>query len=143
MLSVRREWTEAKTEADKLKWADKWGDLLMETYQNPMWTAGHTQATKEFLAILRNIKAGNKPEVALPQEILDYAEALHMVTSDLKVVSFKITAQNDMLHKLDEAVFRKVAIDQMAAALMPYLYIEENELENGDVEFTYNLTMVT
>ena len=143
MLSVRREWTEAKTDEDKLKWADKWGDLLMETYQNPMWTAGHTQATKEFLAILRNIKAGNTPEIALPQEILDYAEALKIISNDIKTVSFKIVAEHDMLANLDEAVFRKVAVDQIAAALMPYLYIEENELENGDVEFTYNIVMVT
>lgn len=142
MISVRNEWLECKTDEDRLKWANKWGDLLMEDFQNPIWVSGHTQGIREYTALLKKIKAGEEIDHAIPEELQEYQSALETLHKTLKVVTFTINVEKDTLPKVDEEVLLKVAADQMAGMLAQYTEIDAEELENGDVKFTYSLILV-
>ncbi len=143
MISVRKEWEVCETDTDKLAWAKKWGDLLMETYQNPMWTAGHTQGTKELLAVLKNISRGDVPDVPLPEEIEGYAIALETLKKTIKVVSFSIKVEESIMPNLEESRLLQVAAEQIATGILPFIDMEVEEQEDeGLVNFNFNLVLV-
>lgn len=142
MISVKREWKECKTDEERLAWANKWGDLLMEDYQNPIWVSGHTQGMKEYSTLLKKIKAGEKIEQVLPIELQEYASALETLHANLKVVTFNVTVEEAALPNVDEDMIMKVAAEQMSNVIVKYTRVETEELENGDVKFSYNIVLV-
>ena len=42
MISVRKEWKAIKSDEEMLVWAKKWGGLLMETWNNPIFVEGQS-----------------------------------------------------------------------------------------------------
>lgn len=142
MISVRKEWEAAETDTDKLEWAKKWGDLLMETYQNPMWTSGHTQGTKEILALLANIRKGNVPEVPLPHELQQYIVDMETLAKSIKTISFSIKVEEEVLPNLDEDKLKQVACTQVSEGIYPFIEVDINELESGMVEFNYSIAVI-
>lgn len=142
MISVRKEWEAAETDTDKLAWAKKWGDLLMETYQNPMWTAGHTQGTKEVLALVSNIRKGNVPDIPLPEELQQYVTDVVTLAKSLKTISFSIKVEESALPNLDEDKIKEVACEQVAQGIYPFIEVEMLELDTGMVEFNYNIVVI-
>lgn len=142
MISVRKEWEAAETDTDKLAWAKKWGDLLMETYQNPMWTAGHTQGTKEVLALVSNIRKGNVPDIPLPEELQQYVTDVVTLAKSLKTITFSIKVEESALPNLDEEKIKEVACEQVAQGIYPFIEVEMLELDTGMVEFNYNIVVI-
>lgn len=142
MISVRKEWEAAQTDTDKLAWAKKWGDLLMETYQNPIWTAGHTQGTKEVLALVSNIRKGKVPDIPLPEELQQYVTDVVTLAKSLKTISFSIKVEESALPNLDEDKIKEVACEQVAQGIYPFIEVEMLELDTGMVEFNYNIVVI-
>ena len=142
MISVRKEWEAAETDTDKLAWAKKWGDLLMETYQNPMRTAGHTQGTKEVLALVANIRKGKIPDIPLPEELQQYVTDVVTLAKSLKTISFSIKVEESALPNLDEDKIKEVACEQVAQGIYPFIEVEMLELDTGMVEFNYNIVVI-
>jgi len=144
MLSVRKEWLEAETDTDRLAWANKWGDLLMEDFQNPIWTAGYAQCRKEFIALLEKIRK-NEEEIDmedLEEEVQAYVRAIDIVSQKLKYVSFNIDAGPEVLHNLDEETLKEIAAEQMAKVLIRHITIDTEDLPGDNIRFHFNLTMV-
>lgn len=143
MISVRKEWEAIENDTDKLAWANKWGDLLMETYQNPMWTSGHTQGTKEVLALLANIRNGDVPAIPLPHELQQYIVDMETLAKSIKTISFSIKVEEEVLPNLDENKLKEVACNQVAEGIYPFIEVEVEELEEtGLVEFNYSIAVI-
>lgn len=142
MISVRKEWEAAQTDTDKLAWAKKWGGLLIETYQNPIWTAGHTQGTKEVLALVSNIRKGKVPDIPLPEELQQYVTDVVTLAKSLKTISFSIKVEESALPNLDEDKIKEVACEQVAQGIYPFIEVEMLELDTGMVEFNYNIVVI-
>jgi hypothetical protein len=139
LISVRKEWEAAETDTDKLGWAEKWGDLLMETYQNPIWTAGHTQGTKEVLALVSNIRKGKVPDIPLPEELQQYVTDVVTLAKSLKTISFSIKVEESALPNLDEDKISNssMSLDQPQAQPSGMIIDEEDLDESLMCENSY------
>jgi len=141
MISVRKEWTAVKTDEDKLAWAEKWGDLLMETTGNPIWTSGHTEAIKQITKQIEQVKEGEYPDNMHPM-LKEYAEALEMTSKGFKVVSFALHGDGELMFKLDEDQLRSLAADEMSKILAKHVAIDIEESDDGQVSFNFNIVML-
>ena len=138
MISVRKEWKEISSDEEMLAWAKKWGALLMETWNNPIFVAGHTEGKKSVLHQLDQVAAGEYPDNP-PDQVLNYAEALQLISQNLKVLSFTLKSQKDF--SIDTATLKKLAADEMAKKLVDFVDID---VETTDTEkhYHFNLVMV-
>lgn len=138
MISVRKEWKEISSDEEMLVWAKKWGALLMETWNNPIFVAGHTEGKKSVLHQLDQVAAGEYPDNP-PDQVLNYAEALQLISQNLKVLSFTLKSQKDF--SIDTATLKKLAADEMAKKLVDFVDID---VETTDTEkhYHFNLVMV-
>ena len=140
MISVRKEWKDVKSDEDLLEWAKKWGPLLMETFQNPIWTSGYTEAKKDVYQTLELINNGEYPDTMDPL-IEEYANALAIISKNIKVVQFFLQGSKEVMFELDDDKLMEIAAEEMAKQLVKYVRmdIEEND---EDVKFYFNLVMV-
>jgi|LakMenE01Jun11ns_1017448.scaffolds.fasta_scaffold9916662_8 hypothetical protein len=141
MISVRKEWRACNSDTELLAWAKKWGALLMEEFQNPIWASGYTTGKKSVLDVLEAIRDGKDVEVT--EDALNaYKSALEIVTSRIKIVSFNIQATEQALETLDQEELTQIAAEEMAKQLAKYIQMDVEELDNNMVNFTFNLVMV-
>lgn len=138
MISVRKEWKEISSDEEMLAWAKKWGALLMETWNNPIFVAGHTEGKKSVLHQLDQVAAGEYPDNP-PDQVLNYAEALQLISQNLKVLSFTLKSEKDF--SIDTTTLKKLAADEMAKKLVDFVDID---VETTDTEkhYHFNLVMV-
>ena len=94
MKSVRNEWLLAKTDEDKLAWVNKWANLLMETWNNPIWVAGRANAISEVEAQMSAIHEGEELENPV---ISTYSNAMKLIRSNLRVLHGGLTVQSGTL----------------------------------------------
>jgi len=141
MISVRKEWKKVKTDEDKLEWANKWGDLLMETQLNPIWTSGFTQAVKHIAEQIEQIKNGEYPDLIHPM-VQEYADALTMIHKGFKVVSFSLHGDGELMFRLDEDQLRQLAAEEMSKVLAKHVSIDVEEDDEGNVSFDFNIVMM-
>lgn len=142
MITVRKDWEAIKTDEEMLAWAKSWGPLLMETYQNPIWVSGFTQGKKELLATLDKLREGEEVEGQLEPQLEAYASAVDTLNKSFKVINFYIVVEEKLLPTLDEDMLMKVAAEQISECLTQNLYVEHEELENGDMKFIYHLILL-
>ena len=142
MISVRKEWQAIKSDEEMLEWSKKWGPLLMETYQNPIWVSGHTQGKKELLTTLDKLRAGEEVTETLEPQLEAYASAVETLNRNFKVINFYINVDQSALPNLDEDMLMKVAAEQISECLTQNLYVEHEEQENGDMKFIYHLIIL-
>jgi hypothetical protein len=140
MISVRKEWKEIKSDEDLLKWSKKWGPLLMETFQNPIWTSGYTEAKKDIYNALDMVNRGEYPD-DMDEPIEEYAKALSLINKNLKVVQFFIQGSKEVMFELEEDKLMEIAAEEMAKQLVKYIRMEIEEQEH-DVKFYFNVVMV-
>jgi hypothetical protein len=107
-----------------------------------MWTAGHTQGTKEVLALVSNIRKGNVPDIPLPEELQQYVTDVVTLAKSLKTISFSIKVEESALPNLDEYKIKEVACEQVAQGIYPFIEVEMLELDTGMVEFNYNIVVI-
>lgn len=138
MISVRKEWKEISSDEEMVAWAKKWGALLMETWNNPIFVAGHTEGKKSVLHQLDQVAAGEYPDNP-PDQVLNYAEALQLISQNLKVLSFTLKSEKDF--SIDTTTLKKLAADEMAKKLVDFVDID---VETTDTEkhYHFNLVMV-
>jgi hypothetical protein len=138
MISVRKEWKEISSDEEMVAWAKKWGALLMETWNNPIFVAGHTEGKKSVLHQLDQVAAGEYPDNP-PDQVLNYAEALQLISQNLKVLSFTLKSEKDF--SIDTPTLKKLAADEMAKKLVDFVDID---VETTDTEkhYHFNLVMV-
>lgn len=140
MISVRREWKEVKSDEDLLAWAKKWGALLMETFQNPIWTSGYTEAKKDIYSTLELVNSGEYPDIMDPP-IEEYAKALSLISKNIKVVQFFLQGSKEVMFELDEDKLMEIAAEEMAKQLVKHIRMDIEE-QDEDVKFYFNLVMV-
>jgi len=142
MLSVRNEWLLADTAEKKLEWTNKWGDLLMEDFQNPIWVSGHTQALKETYDLIKKIEDGQTIRIALPEQLERYKNAVNFMNTQVKTATCKVKVEASALENIDAAYLRKVAADNLTPAIVKHMHVEEEELANGDMSFSFTVVML-
>lgn len=135
MISVRKEWKDVSSDEEMLQWAKKWGALLMETWNNPIYTAGHTEGKNEVLTQLDQVAEGNIPQVA-PVQVQNYAEALNVISQNLKILSFTLKSSL----KIEEEALRSVAASEMAKKLADFIEIDVEYKD--EIHYHFNLVMV-
>lgn len=140
MLSVRQEWKKVKSDEDLLAWAKKWGSLLMETFQNPIWTSGYTEAKKDIYSTLELVNKGEYPDVMDPI-IEEYARALSIISKNVKVVQFFLQGSKEVMLELEEERLLEIAAEEMAKQLVKHIRMDIEE-EEDTVKFYFNLVMV-
>ncbi|NDD84074.1 hypothetical protein EBZ38_07345 [bacterium] len=141
MISVRKEWRECNSDEELLAWAKKWGTLLMEDFQNPIWTSGYTNGQKSILNTLEAIRDGK--DVDSNEDVINaYKSAIDIISSKLKIVSFNIQATEEALHTLDQDELTKIAAEEMSKQLAKYINMDVEELDNNMVNFSFTLVMV-
>jgi hypothetical protein len=128
LRSVREEWLQAESDEQILAWAKKWGWLLCEDYQNPIWTEGFTKGKN---SVFEELEA-EEDEVSL---------ALDIFRKKIKILTFNVEAEYSILASLEESEIRKAAADLMVDALADQIRMEVEKLENS-VMFTFYLTLV-
>ena len=140
MISVRKEWKAIKSDEDLLNWSKKWGPLLMETFQNPIWTSGYTEAKKDIYSTLELLNKGQYPDVMDPV-IEEYAKALSIISKNIKVVQFFLQGSKEVMFELEEDRLMEIAAEEMAKQLVKHIRMDIEEQEE-DVKFYFNLVMV-
>lgn len=140
MLSVRQEWKKVKSDEDLLAWAKKWGSLLMETFQNPIWTSGYAEGKKDIYSALELVNKGEYPDVMDPI-IEQYANALAIINKNVKVVQFFLQGSREVMMELEEDKLMEIAAEEMAKQLVKHIRLDMEE-ENDVVKFYFNLVMV-
>lgn len=135
MITVRKEWKNISSDEEMLQWAKKWGALLMETWNNPIYTAGHTEGKKEILTQLDQVAEGNIPQAA-PVQVQNYAEALNVISQNLKILSFTLKSSL----KIEEETLRSVAASEMAKKLADFIEIDVEYKD--EIHYHFNLVMV-
>lgn len=140
MISVRKEWKAIKSDEDLLNWSKKWGPLLMETFQNPIWTSGYTEAKKDIYSTLELLNKGQYPDVMDPV-IEEYAKALSIISKNIKVVQFFLQGSKEVMFELEEDRLMEIAAEEMAKQLVKHIHMDIEEDED-EVKFYFNLVMV-
>ena len=140
MISVRKEWKAIKSDEDLLNWSKKWGPLLMETFQNPIWTSGYTEAKKDIYGTLELLNKGQYPDVMDPV-IEEYAKALSIISKNIKVVQFFLQGSKEVMFELEEDRLMEIAAEEMAKQLVKHINMDIEEDED-EVKFYFNLVMV-
>ena len=140
MISVRKEWKAIKSDEDLLNWSKKWGPLLMETFQNPIWTSGYTEAKKDIYSTLELLNKGQYPDVMDPV-IEEYAKALSIISKNIKVVQFFLQGSKEVMFELEEDRLMEIAAEEMAKQLVKHIRMDIEEDED-EVKFYFNLVMV-
>lgn len=140
MISVRKEWKQIKSDEDLLAWTKKWGSLLMETFQNPIWASGYTEGVK---SVHTKLEAMNKGEYAddMDPVLEEYAKALSLIQKNIKVIQFFLTGSKEVMFNLDEDKLMAIAAEEMSKQLVKHIQMDVEEEEN-DVKFYFNLVMV-
>tara|TARA_R110000772_G_scaffold66361_2_gene147926 strand:- start:16982 stop:17413 length:432 start_codon:yes stop_codon:yes gene_type:complete len=141
MISVRKEWLNVTTDEQKLEWVNKWGDLLMETQLNPIWTSGHTEAIKQITEQVQQIRDGEYPDLIHPM-VQEYADALEMINKGFKVVNFTLSGDGELMFRLDEDQLRQYAAEEMAKVLSKHVSVDIDEKDDGTVELNFNIVMM-
>lgn len=142
MLTVKQEWLDALTDEDKLVWAKKWGDLLVEDFQNPIWTSGYTQGQKELLDKMRGLKMGNPVTGDVPPELEEYASAVEVIKQTLKFISFNLIADAAVAERISREELLEIAAQQISPVITHYIDVQAEELEDGKVNFVFTLVLV-
>jgi hypothetical protein len=132
MKTVKKEWSAVKTEQQKADWASKWADLLLETWNNPIWVAGYNKARIEFEDQMENLEQGEYPEKLISEKLENYAKALQVLNSTLSVVSGSIQLPGKTPEELVD-----IALEKISAHLSQYLDFDE---ETNTV--TFEIVMV-
>lgn len=133
MKTVKKEWLEAKTDEDKIKWADKWVDLLLETWSNPIWTSGHTHAVQTLNEQMLMIEGGEYPDLPISPLLENHAKALALIHANLKVIQGAISDSSKSPEELVEE-----AIDHIGNQLGDYM-----EYDEQTKTLTFEVVMVT
>jgi hypothetical protein len=141
MLSVRKEWKKCKSDEELLEWTKKWGSLLMETFQNPIFTAGHTRGREEIIEMLDAIRSGEYPDKELPEAVEAYADALTFLAQSPRVLSFVLKGSKELTQNLDVVKIREIAATEMAKKLSQFIEINEQEV-GGETHYTFDLVML-
>ncbi len=142
MLTVKQEWHDALTDEDKLVWAKKWGDLLVEDFQNPIWTSGFTQGQKELLEKIRGLKMGNPVTGDIPEELHDYATAVEVIKQTLKFISFNLIASAEVAEKISREELLEIAAKNISPVITNFIDVQAEEMEDGKINFVFNLVLV-
>jgi|688.fasta_scaffold377113_2 hypothetical protein len=129
LKTVRDEWVQAETDEQILVWAKKWGWLLCEDFQNPIWLEGFAKGKKAYTE-----------ELALEEGELE--AAVEIFRSKVKILTFNVEAEYSILASIEEKQIREAAANMMADALADHITMEMEELKNGNVMFTFYLTVV-
>lgn len=141
MITVRKEWQEIKEDEELLEWGKKWGPLLMETWNNPIYTSGHVEGKKEILEMLDQILNGEYPDKRMPPEVEAYADALTLLSNTPRVLSFVLKGSPEIVKNLDEDTLKQVAASEMAKKLAEHIIITKQE-KDGETLFSFDLVML-
>lgn len=138
MITVREEWANAETDADKVAWFDTWAPLLLETFQNPIWLDGHTHGKREIVDQMELVMHGEEPDDMHPL-VAVFQEALETLQNQLKVVSFVIHGEKDMEYDITE--MRKQAAIAMASSLAKHINLDTEETDD-ELILHFNLVLM-
>lgn len=141
MISVRKEWKAIKSDEEMLVWAKKWGGLLMETWNNPIFVAGHSEGKKAVLRQMDQIAEGEYPDGVIPEQVENYAEALDLISKNLRVLSFTLKGSKEVMSRIDDEALKNIAAEEMAKKLSEFVEIDAEDIE-GELHFHFNLVMV-
>lgn len=141
MKSVRTEWAKAESDAEKLEWAKKWGDLLVETWDNPIYVSGHTDGRNSILDMMDSIMEGEYPDTILPSQVEAFHDALSTLSSHFKVLSYVLKGTPEMIERFDIDSLKSLVAEQIGKHLGPYIDME-SEVVNGEREYRFNLVML-
>jgi uncharacterized membrane protein len=120
MKTVRKEWLEAKTPEQKLAWTEKWADLLLETWSNPIWLSGHTFAVQTLNEQMILIEGGEYPDNPVSPLLENHAKALALIHANLKVVQGELSDDSKTPEELID-----MAIEQIGNQLGDYMHYDE------------------
>lgn len=108
MKTVKTEWEKADTDEAKLAWAVKWADLLLETWNNPIWVAGYHKARIDIEDQMESLEQGEYPDKLVTDKLSNYAKALHLINSTLHVISGSINVPGKTPEELIELALEKI-----------------------------------
>jgi hypothetical protein len=140
MISVRKEWKSIKSDEEMLAWTKKWGSLLMETFQNPIWASGHTKGKEEVYEELEMLNRGEYPDDLSPV-LEEYAKALSIIKKNIKVVQFFLQGSKEVMFELDDERLMQIAAEEMSKQLVKHIRMDIEE-EKDEVKYYFNLVMV-
>lgn len=138
MKTVRKEWEAAKTPEERLAWADKWGDMLLETFQNPIWTEGYAYGENHICEQMEMVANGEYPDNMHPMVDL-FAETLETVRKQITVVSFKVHGEKGMQMDLEE--IKKQAAASIASVLANHINMDMEETDDETI-LHFNIVMI-
>lgn len=141
MISVRKEWKQIKSDEDLLAWSKKWGALLMETFQNPIWASGYAEGVKSVHTKLEAMNKGEYDDDMDPV-LEEYAKALSLIQKNLKVVQFFLTGSKEVMFNLDEDKLISIAAEEMSKQLVKYIDMQVDDDDPEEIKFYFNLVMV-
>jgi len=108
MITVKREWEEAKTDEDRLAWSIKWASLLLETWNNPMWVAGYNKARIEVEDQLEMLETGEYPDKFVTDKLENYGKALKVMNSTLSVIAGSVHIPGKTPEELIDIALEKI-----------------------------------
>lgn len=120
MKTVKKEWEEATTPEAQQLWATKWADLLLETWNNPIWTAGYHTARRDIEDQMELLEQGEYPDKFISEKLESYANALRIMSSTLSVISGQVRGEGKTPEELID-----LAIDKISNHLSQYMDFDE------------------
>jgi hypothetical protein len=141
MISVRKEWKKIKTDEELLAWTKKWGALLMETFQNPIWASGYAKGKSDILDQLEQINKGEYPDDMEPV-IEEYANALSIVRKNIKVAQFFLQGSREVMLNLDNEQLLRIAAEEMSKQLVKHIHMDIEEENDESLKVYFSLVMV-
>lgn len=120
MKTVKKEWEEVKTPEDAANWANKWAPLLLETWNNPIYTSGYHRARMDIEEQLEMLEQGEYPDKFVTDKLENYAKALHLINSTLRVIKGTVNIPNKTPEELID-----IALENITDHLSQYLEYDD------------------
>jgi len=120
MKTVKKEWEEASTPEEQQAWATKWADLLLETWNNPIWTAGYHRARMDIEDQMEMLEQGEYPDKLVTDKLEGYIHSLKVMSSSLSVISGRVCDAGKTPEELID-----MALEKIAAHMSQYMDFDE------------------
>lgn len=108
MKSARNEWIASTSEVAKANWADKYAPLLLETWNNPIWVEGRTQALLEVEEQIEDINEGNEVDKLVTPGILHYQNAMKLIRANIRVLHGSVSEAGKSPEELAEIAMSRI-----------------------------------
>jgi hypothetical protein len=87
------------------------------------------------------IAEGEYPDGAIPEQVENYAEALDLISKNLRVLSFTLKGSREVMSRIDDEALKNIAAEEMAKKLTEFVEIDTESVED-ELHFHFNLVMV-